>query len=220
MGKIYCTMCGTELDDSVKFCSSCGTPVDNNDIAPNPNEDRDNNKVLKEDSINKEKSAKSNNSKYSTNSKVFLGIAGVCIIIFILGIVLIGSSFMNSTNDANSNEDTSEPQPFIENIYGIDFSIPGYFTNVESKDYEEDGTGMISCTRTYERPDGTGIAIVVATNPDGWNLNNDLSGIDMTVNGHHGKLTSSRDVFGYISGDKLVVISGTSQEEVEDIIIE
>ena len=75
-------------------------------------------------------------------------------------------------------------------------------------------------TWTYERPDGTGIAIVVATIPEGWNLNNDLTGIDMTINGHHGKLTSSRDVFGYVSGDKLVVISGTSQEEVESIIIE
>lgn len=30
MGKIYCTECGTELDDSVKFCSSCGTSVNNN----------------------------------------------------------------------------------------------------------------------------------------------------------------------------------------------
>ena len=27
MGKIYCTECGTELDDSVKFCSSCGTSL-------------------------------------------------------------------------------------------------------------------------------------------------------------------------------------------------
>ncbi|WP_292608610.1 zinc ribbon domain-containing protein [Methanobrevibacter sp. UBA188] len=27
MGKIYCTECGAELDDSVKFCSSCGKNV-------------------------------------------------------------------------------------------------------------------------------------------------------------------------------------------------
>ena len=133
MGKIYCTECGTELDDTVKFCSNCGTQVDA-DIVSNTNESVDNNNILNDDSINEEKSTKSNNSKYPITSKVFLGIAGVCIIIFILGIVLIGSSFMNSTNDANTNEDTSEPQPFIENIYGIDFSIPGYFTNVESKD--------------------------------------------------------------------------------------
>ena len=32
MGKIYCTECGTELDESVKFCSSCGVPVDNNTL--------------------------------------------------------------------------------------------------------------------------------------------------------------------------------------------
>ena len=27
MGKIYCSECGTQLDDSVKFCSNCGTPL-------------------------------------------------------------------------------------------------------------------------------------------------------------------------------------------------
>ena len=32
MGKIYCTECGTELDDKVKFCSSCGASVDNTAI--------------------------------------------------------------------------------------------------------------------------------------------------------------------------------------------
>lgn len=28
MGKIYCTECGAELDDSVKFCSKCGNKLD------------------------------------------------------------------------------------------------------------------------------------------------------------------------------------------------
>lgn len=30
MGKIYCTECGEELDDSVKFCSSCGASMGSN----------------------------------------------------------------------------------------------------------------------------------------------------------------------------------------------
>ena len=30
MGKIYCTECGAELEDTVKFCSSCGKVIDNN----------------------------------------------------------------------------------------------------------------------------------------------------------------------------------------------
>lgn len=30
MGKIYCTECGAELDDSVKFCSVCGKIVGDN----------------------------------------------------------------------------------------------------------------------------------------------------------------------------------------------
>ena len=214
MGKIYCTECGKELEDTVKFCSNCGTPTD--DVDSEFNESVDNN-VLKDKSAHNEKTTKSNNPKKLDNSKVLV-ITGLCIIIFILGILIVGSSFMNTANDAGTNDATSEPQPFIENIYGINFSIPGYFKNVESTDYEKDETGLVSCTRTYERPDGTGIAIIVATNPDGWDL--DHKGIDMTVNGHHGKLTYERDVFGYISGDKLVSISGTSQEELESIIIE
>lgn len=27
MGQIYCTNCGTRIDDSVKFCPNCGTPI-------------------------------------------------------------------------------------------------------------------------------------------------------------------------------------------------
>ena len=30
MGKIYCSECGNELDDSVKFCSNCGNVIDDN----------------------------------------------------------------------------------------------------------------------------------------------------------------------------------------------
>lgn len=217
MGKIHCTECGHELDDKVKFCSNCGTKTDNNTITSYTNENTEHN-ASKEDSIIKNTSKKTKNDTKSNNNKI-LAIAGVCIILIILGIILIGSSINNDPDDTTINEDNSDT-PFIETIYGIDFSIPGYFKNVETRDYEDDGTGMISCTRTYERPDGTGIAIVVSTSSDGWNLDNDPTAMDMTINGHHGKLTSTRDVFGYVSGDKLVTISGTSQEEIEDIIIE
>ena len=217
MGKIYCTECGAELDDNMKFCPECGTQVDDKEMTPNSNEVKGNEDISTNINV-KEISAKSNNNKNSNTTKIFLGIAGVCIVLFILGIVLIGSSVTNSSEDTIT-DDTSD-QSYIENIYGINFCIPGYFKEVKSVDYENDGYGGISCTRTYERPDGTGIAIIVGTSPDGWDLNNDPTAIDMTVNGHHGKLTSARDVFGYLSGDKLVVISGTSQEEIEEIIIE
>lgn len=30
MGKIYCTECGEELEDSVSFCSKCGNAIENN----------------------------------------------------------------------------------------------------------------------------------------------------------------------------------------------
>lgn len=36
MGKIYCSNCGAELDDSDKFCSSCGNVV-NEDMSDNQN---------------------------------------------------------------------------------------------------------------------------------------------------------------------------------------
>ncbi len=32
MGKIYCTECGTELDDSAIFCSKCGASVESDDV--------------------------------------------------------------------------------------------------------------------------------------------------------------------------------------------
>ncbi len=44
MGKIYCSNCGTELDDSDKFCSSCGNIV-NGDMSDNQNI-RENNENL------------------------------------------------------------------------------------------------------------------------------------------------------------------------------
>ena len=219
MGKIYCTECGAELDESVNFCSKCGTSLSNKDITPNSNESEESNEVPNKEINTKDMPEKSNNNKHSHNSKVYLGIAGVLIIICLIGAALIGFSGITSSDNTNIDKDTSE-QPFIENIYGIDFSIPGYFKNVKSEDYEDDGTGVITCTRTYERPDGTGIAIIVATCPEGWDLDNRITGIDMTVNGHHGKLDNNGGVFGYLSGDKLVVISGTSQKEVEEIIIE
>lgn len=39
MGKTYCTECGMELDDSVKFCSNCGTNLESNKILNSQNDD-------------------------------------------------------------------------------------------------------------------------------------------------------------------------------------
>ena len=39
MGKIYCTECGAELDESVKFCSSCGASLESNEVKHNQNND-------------------------------------------------------------------------------------------------------------------------------------------------------------------------------------
>ena len=39
MGKIYCTECGAELDESVKFCSSCGASLESSEVAHNQSND-------------------------------------------------------------------------------------------------------------------------------------------------------------------------------------
>lgn len=39
MGKTYCTECGMELDDSVKFCSNCGANLESNEIVNTQNDD-------------------------------------------------------------------------------------------------------------------------------------------------------------------------------------
>lgn len=39
MGKIYCSECGVELDDSVKFCSSCGANLETTEISNSQSND-------------------------------------------------------------------------------------------------------------------------------------------------------------------------------------
>lgn len=79
MGKIYCTECGAEMDESMKFCSSCGTPINNTDTNTKPNETIESNKT----SNNDIKTKKSSNSKYLVG-----GIIAI-IIIAVLGFVII-----------------------------------------------------------------------------------------------------------------------------------
>lgn len=48
MGKMYCSECGTQLDDSVKFCSNCGTPLNNENEAFKSNESLNTNFTIDE----------------------------------------------------------------------------------------------------------------------------------------------------------------------------
>ena len=41
MGKIYCSKCGTELEDTVKFCSNCGNNLTNNTLPSNIDKDKE-----------------------------------------------------------------------------------------------------------------------------------------------------------------------------------
>lgn len=222
MGKIYCTECGTELEDTVKFCSNCGTPLDNKNITPT-SEVEANNKTSNEGINVKEISKKTNTTKFSTTTKVFLGVAGICILCVILVVGYAGYSVMTTPNDMVS-EDTQETlsPAFTDTIYGINFKIPEGYETFSGKDNQNKGT-MITYDRSYMGSDGNIIEIAVSTTQGSfyWDLsqNRDYDDVDKTINGHDGIYKSS-GVFSYVTGDKLVVITGADEQQLESIIIE
>ena len=223
MGKIYCTECGTELDDSVKFCSSCGTPVDNKNIIPKSNEVNENKNNSNKGINVKEISKKANKSNFSAASKVFLGVAAILVICVLIVVAYVGFSMM-TVNDADISEDTTETlsPSFTDTVYGINFQIPEGYETFSGKDNQNKGT-MITYDRSYMGSDGNIIEIAVSTTQGSfyWDLtqNRDYDDVDKTINGHSGVLKSS-GVFSYVTGDKLVVITGADEQQLENIIIE
>ena len=229
MGKIFCEECGTELDDSMNFCSNCGTQIGDENINSDSNE-----KIEDQDTSSNENSVKineepnnANKSKYSTTTKVFLGVAGVCIIIAILGAVLLGSAIMSSTDDTSYyNEDTESETlspSFTDTIYGIDFQIPEGFETFDGTDNQNKGTST-TYDRSYIGPDAGLIRISVSTAEGNfyWDLsqNRAYDDVDKTINGHEGILDVGGG-FKYVTDDgKLVMIDGASEDQLESIIIE
>lgn len=222
MGKIYCTECGTELEGTVKFCSNCGTPLDTKNRTPT-SEVETNSKTSNEGINVKEISEKTNTTKFSTATKIFLGVAGICILCFILLIGLAGYSFM-TTSDGSVSDDTTETlsPAFTDTIYGINFKIPEGYEVFSGKDNQNKGT-MVTYDRSYMGPDGNIIEIAISTTQGSfyWDLsqNRDYDDIEKTINGHEGVYKSS-GVFSYVTGDKLVVITGADEQQLESIIIE
>ena len=223
MGKIYCTECGTELEDTVKFCSSCGTPIDKKNITPKSNEVENKNKTSNEGINVKEISKKANNSNFSTTTKIFLGVVGICILSVFLVVGYVGHSMMTASTD-NVNEDTSKTlsPSFTDTIYGINFKIPEGYETFSGKDNQNKGT-MTTYDRSYSGPDGNIIEISVSTTKGSfyWDLsqNREYNDVDKTINGHAGVLKSS-GIFSYVIDDKLVVITGADEQQLEKIIIE
>lgn len=223
MGKIYCTACGKELDDSMNFCSNCGTPLNDEDETIKSKKVENDNSLSENSNKIKETSEKVKSSKYSSSTKVFLGVAGICIIIFILGIIIAGSALINSFNDvpAENNSKTITPS-FTDSIYGINFQIPEGYETFAGTDNQNKGT-MVTYDRTYLNHGGGGeITISVSTTKGSfhWDLsqNRAYDDVEVTINGHSGVLKSS-GTFSYLSGDKLVTIQGASQQQLESIII-
>lgn len=134
MGKIYCTECGTELEDTVKFCSGCGSQVDNGNINTNSKEAIDNNNLSNKDSVEiKEK------SKTSINRKYLAGIIIAIIIISILGFVIITvSSPLYSSGYTVDSSDYS-----IHSDKGSRPSFDDEFAGSNVRFYEKYGNGEI-----------------------------------------------------------------------------
>ncbi len=223
MGKIYCTECGTELDDTVKFCSSCGTPIDNKNMPLKSNEVENNNKTSNEGINVKEISKKANNSKFSATTKIFLGISAFFIICVLIVVAYVGFSMMTAPN-ADVSENTSETlsPSFTDTIYGINFKIPEGYKAIGGTDNQNKGT-RVTYDRDYLGPGGNSIDISVSTAKGNfyWDLsqNREYDDVEKTINGHTGVLKSS-GAFSYVSGDKLVVIIGADEQQLKSIIIE
>lgn len=223
MGKIYCTECGTELEDTVKFCSSCGTPINNKNVTPKSNKVENKNETSNESINVKEISKKTNNSKFSTTTKIFLGVAGICILAVLLVVGYVGYSMMTTSPDAVSEDTPKTLSPsFTDTIYGINFKIPEGYEAFGGTDNQNKGT-MTTYDRSYIGSDGNIIEISVSTTKGNfyWDLsqNRDYNDVDKTIKGHTGVLKSS-GTFSYVTGDKLVVITGADKQQLKSIIME
>ncbi len=223
MGKIYCTECGKELEDTVKFCSSCGTPINKKDIPPKSNEDENKNETSNEGINVKEISKKTNNNKLSTSTKIFIGVAGICIIAVLIVVGYVGYSIVTAPADVVSEDAPKNLSPsFTDTIYGINFKIPEGYEAFGGTDNQNKGT-MTSYDRSYVGPDGNIIEISVSTTKGNfyWDLsqNRDYNDVDKTIKGHKGVLKSS-GAFSYVDGDKLVVITGADKQQLKSIIRE
>ena len=223
MGKIYCAECGTELDESMNFCSNCGAPLDDKSTNLTSNEiKKDSNNHSNENSLKIKEKPKTNN-KYSTSTKVFLGVAGVSIILFIIGIIVIGSVITNSIDNTDSNVDTSNLSPsFTDTICGINFQIPEGYETFDGTDNKNMGTST-KWDRSYIGPNASMISISVSTTQGNfyWDLsqNRAYNDMDVTINGHDGILDSGGS-FRYVTDGKLVMINGADEQQLESIIIE
>lgn len=79
MGKIYCSECGIESDDSVKFCSNCGKPLnDENETFNSINESNNKNISINNDMLGKIK---------------VLPIVVGCVLSFVLWILAVNDIF-------------------------------------------------------------------------------------------------------------------------------
>lgn len=221
MGKIFCTECGTELDDSVKFCSNCGTPINKESTSDNSKAETNNDTINNDIKVN-ETSKKDNATKFSKSSKIFLGIIVLLIILAVIGIIVMGSSTTNNSNNPNvGNNAPKDLSPaFKDTIYGITFKIPEGYKTIGGKDNQNKGT-MVTYDRSYSGPGGNMIDISVSTTKGNfyWDLtqNREYNDVEKTINGHAGVLKSS-GTFSYVDGDKLVVITGADEQQLKTII--
>lgn len=211
MGKIYCTKCGAELDDTMKFCSECGTKLkvnSNNTVTESSSKV---NKIIKD------------HDKKSTATKIGLGIVLGVVLLIILSVVIVGVYVMVApSNTADTSSENLTPS-FTDTIDGITFNIPEGYTSMGGTDNIKKGTYYESY-RNYHSKENGGLYIHVGT-PNAYsqfdlNQNRHTSYEDVSINGHEGIYSSTFEEFQYIDDGKLVIIEGVVDEkQLEEIIV-
>lgn len=213
---MFCENCGTKLPDDSKFCKECGHKITYESDIKSNNESNSN--------ISSDSEIKNENGLFikSKSNKIF--VISLIILILLFAVFLFSISNFSDNNNVNNNVNPKESlsPSFTDNIYGINFQIPEGYETLGGTDNQNKGT-MVVYDRNYMGPNGSSIDISVSTAKGSfyWDLtqNREYDDVEKTINGHDGVYKSS-GIFSYVVGDKLIVIRGASEQQLQSIIIE
>jgi hypothetical protein len=113
------------------------------------------------------------------------------------------------------------------NVSGIDFNIPEGFTELENESFESDNpfVDYNTSSKTFMNTSGDVIILAVSSSDfsTGDNLAKDasLGGNKTTINGVEGYESTDPNFydFAFVKDDKLVIISASDKELINDIVV-